>query len=152
VSVTLLRRLHSTHATFLDRSPRLFSYISVILLITGSYLFWGGTGLSDAACRHLSYIPSIFKCAAILATNANLWLNDLNIRSASYGRTVDHGLEVYPPRSMKLKTTLTFVRLDRTYNISGQRRPVLYFLTCLYFAVILVLFFLFSDPAFPTSP
>ena len=85
-----LHRPHSTHSILFNPS----SYVSVVLLITGSYVFWEGPGLSDDSCRRLTILPSAFKCAHALPTNPSIWLKCPIIRSASYDCTTDHGLEV----------------------------------------------------------
>jgi hypothetical protein len=79
VSLFLHRHPHITHSTLLDLSPHLFSYTSVILLITGSYAFWKGTGSSDATCRQFSFIPPVFKCVRFLIMDLDAWLNYLSI-------------------------------------------------------------------------
>ncbi|KAF9648955.1 hypothetical protein BDM02DRAFT_2018660 [Thelephora ganbajun] len=50
---------------FVRASPSFFflvRYTSAVLLITGSYVFWRGTGFSDVTCHRLSLVPVIFKC------------------------------------------------------------------------------------------
>jgi hypothetical protein len=76
VSPAFHHRLSSTHTILF---LHLCSYVSVILLITGSYVFWSGTQFSNETCRRLSPLPTVFKCPQILPANPDLWLNYLSI-------------------------------------------------------------------------
>jgi hypothetical protein len=58
--------------TSIDWPSRLFRYISVVLFITGSYVFWAGGQLSDAECRYLSPVPVALKCAHLFIVDSIL--------------------------------------------------------------------------------
>lgn len=55
-----------THTVLFFRLTHPPSYISVVLIIIGSYTFWRGPQLSDKTCNLFSLLPTVFKCAPAL--------------------------------------------------------------------------------------
>jgi len=54
--------MHETHRALGPALPR---YISLLLSVFGSYLFWGGDGFSESLCRRFLFLPVFFKCTQL---------------------------------------------------------------------------------------